>query len=281
MKTMNINRGKEQHRFILSRPGRSVTGFLFIAALLAVIFLNPAVRASADDQIYQYYENPETGYGVFIHDQADLFSEEEEWALSEKMTGITAYGNVGLATTDYNSSSAESYAHNWLSRYLGTKSSVLFLIDMDNRMLQVQANDGGKDTIGGVITVSYANTITDNVYRYASDGDYYTCSSEVFSQILTLLEGGRISQPMRYICNALLALALGILICYFIANGTSQAKKTTDTEMLMYAVKKFNYTPPVLTYTHTEKKYHPRSSGGGGGGSGGGGGGSHGGGHSF
>ncbi len=264
-----------------------LAAFIFIISLTVLTTFagaSKALAAEAGDTVYIYYENPTTGYKVFIDDAAGLLSEAELERLAgdpDGMLGITDYGNVGFATTDYNPYSADSYADSWLRSYLGTQSSVLFLIDMDNRRIQVQANNGSRNTIGGRITTSYANTITDNVFEYATDGDYYGCATEAFRQVYTVLEGGRIAQPMKYICNALLALALGMLTCYFIAKATSSAKRTTDSEMLMYTNNRVDYTPPTLTYTHTEKKYHPRSSGGGGGHGGGGGGGSHGGGHSF
>ena len=188
--------------------------------------------------------------------------------------------NAGFATIDHNPMySTETYAADWLEYYLGTESSILFLIDMDNRQLYIRANNGGG--IGKKITASYCRVISDNVYSYASEGDYYTCAYKVFDQALTLLAGQRISQPMKYVCNALFAIAIGMILCYFLAKGTSSIRRTTDDEMLEYANKNISYTPPELEHSYTEKKYHPRSSGSGGGHGGGGGGGSHGGGHSF
>ena len=69
----------------------------------------------------------------------------------------------------------------------------MFVIDMRNRNLYIINRGSVKDTI----TSAYSESITDNVYTYASGGDYYTCAEMVFTQELTLLQGGRISQPMR------------------------------------------------------------------------------------
>ena len=49
---------------------------------------------------------------------------------------------------------------------------------------------------------------------YASAGDYYQCAASAFDQAATLLKGGHIARPMKYINNALLALILAVLINY-------------------------------------------------------------------
>ena len=50
---------------------------------------------------------------------------------------------------------------------------------------------------------SYADSITDNVYTYASNRDYFSCAAKGFERELNLLKGQKIRQPMKYISNAL------------------------------------------------------------------------------
>ena len=139
--------------------------------------------------------------------------------------------------------------------------------------------------VSKIITNAYSNTITDNIYRYASDGDYYGCASAAFSQIYTVLRGGKIAQPMRYISAALLALVIGFLINYLFLRAVTSPNKAGQGEIIDAAKVDFILRNPDAQYSHETKVYDPvRSSGGGGGGSRGGGGGSSGGsggGHGF
>lgn len=126
------------------------------------------------------------------------------------MKQITVYGNVMLKTIDTNSTTTESYVRSLYREKYGTDSGTIFIIDMYNRNIWIHSN--GK--IYSTVTSSYADTITDNVYRYASSKDYYMCAYKVYEQELALLKGRRISQPMKYISNALLAVVAALIINY-------------------------------------------------------------------
>lgn len=235
-------------------------------------------------KLYEYV-NSDNGYRAFIDDQANLLNESEKNDLLSEMEKITAYGNAAFNSIDANSSSVESYASGYYHNKFDADSGVLFLIDMDNRKIYI-FSDG---EIYKIITKSYANTITDNVYTYASDSEYYKCASEAFSQIYTLLDGRRIAQPMKYVSNILLALVCSLLVNYIVVRLYARAKTPSRNELLdgMFVNKEINNAKAV--FTHETKKYDPietGSSGGGGGHSGGGGGGGGhssggGGGHSF
>lgn len=238
---------------------------------------NTAVEAS--DRLV--YINPDTSYGVWIADDAHLLEEEEAQALAALMQDITVYGNVLFKTTDSNAADTASYAGEYYRKQVGTDSGILFLIDMDNRMIWIHS-DGA---VYRVITKSYANTITDNVYRYASDGDYYQCAAQAYDQVLTLLEGNRIAQPMKYLSNAFLAVILALLLNYGLVCLFSRIRKPGGRELLGNAGNYFRYTQPQAFFVRESRTYHPRDSGsssgsgssGGGGSSGGnsGGGGGH------
>lgn len=226
------------------------------------------------------WENRDTGYFVILEDDADLLDEEEETQLSSKMQEITAYGNAAFKSVSYNDRSASYFADTYYHKLFGTQSGTLFLIDMDNREIYIFSDGANYKTI----TASYANTITDNVYRYASKGDYYSCAYKAFEQIGSLLSGRKIAQPMKYISNLLLALILAALINYFIVMTMSGTAKPSKKEILGAASTGFKFTDPYARKTHQTKTYSPQSSGSSGGGHSGGGGGGHsggGGGHRF
>ena len=237
--------------------------WLFLWA--AVIGYLADARAYAEEK----YHNDTTGYRVIIEDDADLISSPQEEALAEVMESITAYGNVAFKSIDDNGYSTERYIKAYYEEMFGTESGTVFLIDMDNRNIWIHSNGG----IYRVITGSYADVITDNVYRYASDGDYFRCGREAFSQILARLRGDRIAQPMKYISNLLLSVILGLMATYFVVRTMSMSRKPSDKELLEATRYQYLLTDPQTIHTGTTKKYDPPSSGGGGrsGGSGGGG----------
>ncbi|NBJ92746.1 TPM domain-containing protein [Parablautia muri] len=235
-----------------------------------------AAISSANAPETELWENTETGYCVILEDDAALLSQSEKEQLSLEMQAITDYGNVIFKSIDYNPYSTSYFAEDFYHERIGTNSGCLFLIDMDNREIYI-FSDGA---VYKTITSSYADTITDNVYRYASKADYFSCALRAFAQIHTLLSGQKIAQPMKYISNLLLALILAALINYFVVRISSGTAKPSDRELLQSASTRFAFTNPQMKLTHQSKVYSPpsNSSGGGGSRSGGGGGGRSGGG---
>lgn len=231
-----------------------------------------AISASAPSETLEteVWANPETGYCVILEDDAGLLSPSEREQLSLEMRSVTDYGNAIYKSIDENPYSASYFAEGFYHERIGTDSGCLFLIDMDNREIYI-FSDGA---VYKTVTSSYANTITDNVYRYASKADYFGCASKAFTQIHTLLSGQKIAQPMKYISNLLLALILAALINYFVVRLSSSAARPSDRELLQSASTRFTFTNPQMQLTHQSKVYSPPSSGGGsrGGRSGGGGG---------
>lgn len=254
-----------KNRTILSVMVLLISFFLWQLDIYAKSHTNP----SASDDIWK---NPQTGYCVLLEDDAKLLSEEEKSQLAVQMQEITLYGNAAFKSVSFNNLSAASFARDFYHDSFGQTSGTLFLIDMDNREIYI-FSDG---TIYKTLTSSYANTITDNVYQYASKGDYYSCASRAFVQIQSLLAGQKIAQPMKYISNILLALIFAALINYFLAMYLSGSAKPDSSEILSAISTKFTFTHPKKQLTKQEKIYSPPSSSGGGHS----GGGHHGGGHS-
>lgn len=263
---------------------------VLLSAILFVSFSSLAVSAEEydeyyddyeeyDSDYYNYYDNLDTQYFCWVNDNADLFSDAEEMDLADRLYDLTEYGNAMIVTIDSNSDSAESFAREFLYENSGQYvSGTVFLIDMDNRMLYIFSDGAMYKTI----TKGRANTITDNVYKYASDSRYYDCAVQVIDQELTILEGGKIAQPMKYASNILLALILALMINYFIVIGTSSVGNASSSSIIQAARCKLDVGQSSSVYVSTSREYSPQSnsdsgsSGGGGGGSSGGGGG-----HSF
>ena len=180
---------------------------LIIFSLLLIFLLPLKVFAEESD-----YVNEKTGYSVIIDDKADLLSKSDEERLKDTMIGITEYANVIFLTTNSNSSTPKSYADSYLLSKFNGNNGVLFLIDMDNRIIWLSASGGTKS----VITSAKAESITDNVFRYARNGDYYSCADTAFSQVNSLLNGNKIAEPMRHISNVLIAITGSVIVGYLI-----------------------------------------------------------------
>lgn len=251
---------------------------IVITAMAAVCFL--AVPAQADELGF-VYQNPQTGFSIYFDDQEGLLTDSEVQSLIEEMKPITEFGNVGFVSCDNYSTSTSRYAAQRYSEVFGSESGTLLVIDMGMREFYIKNNGA----VSKVITSAYSNTISDNIYRYAAAGDYYSFASNCFSQIHTLLSGGRVAEPMRYISAALLALILGLTINYLILRAVTSPNKAGTHEIIDAAKVDFILRNPDSKLDHTSRVYSPvRSSSGGGGSRGGGGGfssGGSGGGHRF
>ncbi|MBR6527732.1 MAG: TPM domain-containing protein [Lachnospiraceae bacterium] len=258
---------------------RKMFSFLLIALLCFAIIPNKAL--ATDGEPHPVYKNPDTGYQVILDDQADLLTPTQEEMLLSDMKPITVYGSVAFVSVDDNSHSTSNFARDYYYDQFGSESGTIFLIDMDNRNIYIFSHGAVYQTI----TDTKADVITDNVYRHASDGDYFGCAKEAYHQIYTLLEGGHIAQPMKYISNALLALILAFLIHFGIVILVSGSHRASTKSILRSAKTSFHNTTPNIIFQHETSRYDPVESSSSGGSSGGsrssGGGGGGGGGHSF
>ncbi len=190
---------------------------------------------------------------AILEDDAGLLSPEEKDALSVLMLKITAYGNVAFKSINENNLSTGTYAQNYYWDLFGSESGILFLIDMANREIYLYS-DG---EIYEVITNAYARTITDNVYRYASAGDYYSCATKTYEQVYDLLEGNRIAQPMKYISNGLLAIILALLMNFGLFCLVTNKKSPGSEKILRNAEVSFRSTKPKAVLTGKTKVYDP------------------------
>ncbi|MBQ6492481.1 MAG: TPM domain-containing protein [Erysipelotrichaceae bacterium] len=215
-------------------------------------------------------------YRIVIDDQEDLLSSSQETMLEMKMQEILKYGNAGFLTVSQYSDTG-SFAKKMYREYFGHDSGILFVIDMGRRNIWIYS-DGA---VYRVINRPYANTITDNVYRMATRGEYFECAYNVFDQAETLLKGGKISQPMKYISNLLIATVSALLINFYllIMQQSSEHKVFDPRPAALTTAAGVNVISKRIVKQRRSR--HVESSGGGGGGfSGGGGGGGGGGGSS-
>ena len=220
--------------------------------------------------------NSETGHSVDIEDNAGLLQAGEAEKLQKEMEPFTEYGNLAFVTRDRSGGYQGyiSYAQAEAAKLLHGNGA-LFLIDMKDRKAYFCTAGSTKR----VLTNSKCRTITDNVYKLASRGEYYACASVAFRQVLSVMRGERIAQPLRMITSIFLGLLTGLLINFILIR---KSREIVDEESSVVIG-----TPDVFESSDAEITVYKRvsndsDSGGGGSGGGGGGGGSFGGGgHSF
>lgn len=168
------------------------------------------------------YTNAETGYQAVIDDQEDLLTDEEEAKLEQQLESLTVYGNaIFVSLSQSEEEETLDYAKKWYYQTWGNASGTVLMIDMGQRMIGLYSAGENYKVIGN----EEGYVITDNIYTYASKGEYYECAASAFDQVGTLLEGGRIARPMKYINNALLALILAVLINYAIISAQAAIRR--------------------------------------------------------
>lgn len=174
------------------------------------------------------YTNINTGYEALIQDDAELLNNSEISKLIEEMKYLTKYGNIIFKTINKNIQSTSKYASDFYQSLYGKENGTLFLIDMQNQYVYVHSEGSNYK----IITPSKANIITDNVYKMASNKEYYNCTSKAFEQIKTLLDGGNIPEPMKHISNALISIILVFMFNFIIVLFNSRIKRANSKEII-------------------------------------------------
>ncbi|MBR1748672.1 MAG: TPM domain-containing protein [Bacilli bacterium] len=228
------------------------------------------------------YNNTNTNYKALIDDQADLLTTSEEQQLLDEIIPLTEFGHIVFHSTDKNSSNITTYANNYYYSNYQNQSGTIFIIDMSTRKIYIVSSGANYK----IITKSKSEIITDNIYTYASRKEYYECASKAFEQISTLLNNGKIAEPMRYISNGVIALTLAFLVNFIFVYFYSKLKKASIADIISKSISTITVGNVSATKTGQDRVYSPieTSSSSGGGSSGGGGGGGFsggGGGHSF
>lgn len=221
-----------------------------------------------------YYKNEETGYIAFIDDGQDLINTDEEVKLLQRLIELTKFGNAGFVTTRTSYSSFKMLCQEYYRNKFSEQNGSIFVIEMSTRQLGLYTDGSNKY----IITGSKANSITDNVYRYASRGEYYECADEAFREMYIVLDGGKIAEPMRYTSNIFIALTLALFFGFIFVMVKSKIKKATYQEIVKNCDITFEVGETSAVKVGQHKVYSPvsSSSGGSSGGGGGGGGGSFG-----
>ena len=218
-------------------------------------------------------------YQAVIDDKAGLLSAEEAEKVAAAMEPIKEFGHAGFLTYDgYDSTDVLRKARKWGDiRFGEAKPYTVFIIDMATRRVGIYSSR----SLYRLLSTSRAHSITDNVYSYASRGEYGACAEEAFHEMAQVLRGEKIAEPMKVTSNILLALICAMLLTYL---GASAWMKQDQNRRLPPVVRNslLGAAATIVTAHTVYRVEHNSSSSGsgggssGGGGGGGGGGGSHG-----
>lgn len=263
--------------FHAGRISRRILLYLAIVSFFYMLLVSPVRTYAAG-----------IGSGAYIEDEAELFTPEEEEEVRLSMQTLAIDIPVEVYTTENASGSTENTADRYFDETIGDgESGIVFIIDMDNREIYIWMDGEARQIIGD----HKAETITDNVYRMASAGDYSGCAVEVMKELTAVWQGQAITEPMKHISLALISVAVSLIVNFFLISFLSRKKKTSDRELIMDTYNVYDVRNIDWQFAGQTKTYSPQSSGsgssggssGGGGGSSGGGGGSSGGGggHGF
>lgn len=178
--------------------------------LCLVLVMGACITANAADT---RYTDADTGFRVLIIDELDLLTDEEEAMLAEDMQPLTKYGNIAFWTTKAAASSEIDQARLKRKELFEYESAGIFAINMNMRKLTIQSYG----EINNFVNDSLARSITDNVSKYATSKNYYSCAKNAFSQMLDVCENRRINESMKVTGFAVLSVMAGLIIALGVA----------------------------------------------------------------
>lgn len=193
---------------------------------------------------------------LVIHDDADIFDNNE--VMVRFLHGVSKSDDIGVGvlTTRDNTYTASQHAELFQKKYL-SGDSVVFVIDMNSRKIWLRAQGEVKETI----TDQLAYSITDDIYKLATEGKYTSCVIGAFTSVDDALNGKVVAEPMRYICCALVAVILGFTLTYIaVVLSRIRLKKYSVDWYLESTPYEYNFDKSV-TLVSVSRVHHTSSSG--------------------
>lgn len=200
------------------------------------------------------YSNSSSGYKAYLLDESDLLSSSEEEQVREAMIPLTEYGNIAFISGE-GSYSAASTARDLLEEAFPGGSASILLIDMGNREIRIQSAGSLYRTINSQV----ADSITDNIYRYASNGEFGKTAVMAFRQMNAKMEGRFVETPMRWISNFFLAGALALLLNFLLLISGKQNEAVGASAILGAMVPEFIIAQKRKDLLSQDKTFIPRS----------------------
>lgn len=147
---------------------------------------------------------PDKGFAAenYVFDQAEILSSGEEQtlnSLANELAGEYKMNFVILTTDDARGKSSEAYADDFYMDYGfyddGKCGGAIYLIDMDNRRVQLETAGDMKDLY---ITDRRVDGIIDAGYDYVKSGDYMEAFEAMLDATAQYIEDGIVSGKYTY-----------------------------------------------------------------------------------
>lgn len=196
-------------------------------------------------------------YEAFLIDEADLLSDHAEQDIRQRLQNCLDTGNTGVMIIDelfkmrQTEADTIQYVQERYREMYGNQSGTVFVIDMASRYIEVVNFEDRVDEISAYQSAA----IADNVYRYAEEGDYYTCTYKAIDMISSILQGGNIPQTMRVISNVILAMILALILNFFVLKFVSRAPKAKGKAWVEAANVEVQMNPQEPVYTTRSVEY--------------------------
>ena len=233
---------------------------LLVCLLLTALLLSAVLPAGAaplaatqDSAAPKSLINNETGYRAVVLDEDNLLTEQERTQLLEDMKSLTAYGNAAFWTNAEYISNEIEQARVKRRELFSMDSAAIFVINMKIRKLTIQSYG----LINQYVTDSKARSITDNVKHYASNKQYYQTAKTAFEQMVDVVRGEVIPEPMKYTSYAVLALLIGMLAVLTFTLSKYANPLIEDTKQIADSDAPREHACSEVSVTHlgTDKKY--------------------------
>lgn len=211
---------------------------------------------TAQDGSFQY-TNPTTGHRAVIIDELGSLSAEEAIELLQAMEPITKYGDAVYKTTVSSGAfDPEKYMDIQYGVTMSGATGVLVLLDAGNNSFKVRCGGKWETMINRKQAESIA-TIALNGYR--ENEQAVTVPQTAFNQVYARLEQARKARPVKYVCNAMLALILAMLINFVLVDKLSRMQKTSDQELLENAAGYCRHGEVMIEYLTRTETYSPQT----------------------
>lgn len=219
---------------------------ILVGIVCLLFFVSLPVRAAGNSSVSEQK--------ILIMDWADILSDLDEEDLVPEMTKLSRYGTVVLLTVESNpNNNTVSLSKEIYESKISTEGGFLFVIDMDMREIYIEC--GG--SIGGIIAAIDCYNITDNVYKYAKNGDFFTCALKTFEQANMMMEGRDIPKPMKHVCNIILAFAIALFVNYLFVKNSRKMKEPSRMMTVVAMDMNCTYIHHALRKLNLERKDDP------------------------
>lgn len=241
--------------------GNKIGMTILLAVLLCGLTVQAAEPGSMQAEAAQtenvFYTNPSTGYQAIIMDERNTLSEEDKEELLQIMEPVTRYGQAVYKTvTSSGTFGANKYAEIQYGASISADSGVLVLLDLGSGTFKVRC--GGK--MERIIDKKLAKTIsTSATNAFAQNGQAITPPKYAFEQVSARVEQARKALPVKYACNAMLALIIAMLINFVLVERLSQMQKTSEQELMDNVIGYSRHGEVLIEYLTRTETYHPRS----------------------